>query len=57
MFHLLHCMDLYVDPIPIVLLHQPLGPQIPLIDNFTSNVRMRPLWMLLYMSRLDVLLL
>ena len=40
MFHLLHCKDLYVDPVPIVLLHQPLGPQIPLTDNFTSIVQM-----------------
>ena len=42
MFHLLHCKDLYVDPVLIVLLHQPLGPQIPLIDNFISIVQMRP---------------
>ena len=57
MSHLFHCKALYVDPIPIVLLHQPLDPQIPLIENFTSIARMRPLCMLLYLSTLDVLLL
>ena len=33
MFHLLHHRALYVDPVQIALLHQPIDPQIPLINN------------------------